>query len=222
MKHSVAIPDTSLDIVRDAHGIEPPRLPAMNLRAERGKPVHTVTWCPWCEAVHSHGAAGGDGGRAPHCGQDRHSPFLKTGYALDIVGEAYSENAIIPGGLMVGQRRLHQVLDQASLSLRAIALRFILNVKSARSSVIQARNPNGKAWIFGTESWLIEVRGRKPVEGTGFLRLASTLYGVSPGIAAVRFLEAVTLDRLDAEAAFAVQRVVDEWVARGARSRAGR
>lgn len=197
-------------------------LPALILMREEGDPVHIIVWCPWCEAVHRHGAGGGPGNRASHCAQDHHSPLGATGYNLDVVGDAVSEGAVIPGGLMVGERRLHQVIDQAAGALRAVLLRFILDMKAVSGPVLQKRTPKGNAWIFGAENWLIEPRGRKPIEGQGFLRMAAALYGVPPGVAAVRFLEALSFDRLDAQAAFELQAVIDAWVARGAPSRASR
>lgn len=203
-------------------GRSAPDLPALILMPDEGDPIHIVVWCPWCEAVHRHGAAGGPGNRAPHCAQDRHSPLGTTGYNLDVVGDAVSEAAVIPGGLMVGERRLHQAIDQATGALRAVLLRFILDIKATRGPVLNKRTPNGKAWIYGAENWLIELRGRKPIEGQGFLRLAAALYGVPPGVAAVRFLEAVSCDRLDATAAFEIQGAIDAWVARGANSRPAR
>ncbi|MCJ2084331.1 hypothetical protein [Methylobacterium sp. J-090] len=200
----------------------PPRLPAFTVASEVGDPVHVVTWCPWCEALHWHGAAGGGGHRAPHCADDQHSPLGHTGYDLDVIGGPASEEAAVPGGLLVGEQRLFRVMDQAAGILRAGLLRYVLGIKTVRGPVLQKRTPKGNAWIFGAESWLIEPRGRKPIEGRGFLRLAAALYGVPPGVAAVRFLEALSFDRLDAQAAFELQAVIDAWVVRGAPSRASR
>ncbi|MBY0361192.1 MAG: hypothetical protein K2X45_04740 [Phreatobacter sp.] len=202
--------------------LTPPTYPARVIEPDEGEPVHVVVWCPWDEDVHWHGAAGGGGNRAAHCATDWHSPLLRTGYNLTIVGRAVAADEVIPPGLMVGARRLHQVLDQASGALRAVLLRYLLDVKAVHGSVISKRMPKGKAWIFGADGWLIEPRGRHSLEGHGFISLAASLYGVPPGVAAVRFLEAVSFDRLDAEAVFAVQSAIDAWVARGAPSRASR
>lgn len=116
----------------DQKGSLAPDLPSLILMPDEGDPVHIVVWCPWCEAVHRHGAAGGAGNRAPHCAQDHHSPLGATGYNLDVVGDAVSEGAVIPGGLMVGERRLHQVIDQAAGALRAVLLRYLLDIKTVR------------------------------------------------------------------------------------------
>lgn len=199
--------------------LKPPVLPAIKVTTEEGDAVQLVAWCPWCETMHWHGAAGGTGNRAPHCAEDRTSPLGRTGYDLEIVAEAYSEQAILPHGLMVGKRRLHRVLDGAAEALRAVVLRAVLDVKSVRGPVVQKRTDKGKTWLFGTDRWLIEPRFRRSIEGNGLLRLTAALYGVSPGIFAVRILEAATGDRLDARAAFALQQLVEEWIARGAPSR---
>ena len=202
--------------------LKPPVLPALRVTTETGEAVHIAAWCPWCETVHWHGAAGGGGNRAPHCFEDRTSPFQQTGYSLDIVADSYSEEAIAPLGLMVGKRRLHHVLDGVAEAIRALALRAVLDMKSVRSPVIQKRNDHGKTWLFGSGRWLIEPRFRRPIEGSGLLRLAAALYGVSPGIVAVRLLETVSFERLDARAVFELQQIVERWIARGAPNRLGR
>lgn len=207
---------------QDKSELARPTFPAFVIKPETAAPVHLVAWCPWCEELHWHGAAGGGGHRAPHCAGDWHSPLGGIGYDLDVVGEAASEKAALPGGVMVGEQRLHRVIDQAAGVLRAGLLRYVLGIKTVRGPVLQKRTPRGTVWIFGADGWLIEPRGRKTIEGRGFVQLAAHLYGVPPGVAAVRFLEAVSFDRLDAEAALAVQSAIDAWVARGAPARVSR
>jgi hypothetical protein len=199
-----------------------PSLPVVTITPASGRRVQLAGWCPWCEAVHRHGAEGGGGNRAPHCAEDRNSPFGQTGYDLDIIGDAPSEEAVIPSGLMVGHRQLHRVLDQSAELFRAVLLRLVLDVKTVRGSVLQKRMRQGSVWVFPGNRWVVEPHGRQATEGLGFSRLAALLYGVPPGIAAVRFLEAASGDRLDATAAFEIQRAVDAWVARGAESRPAR
>lgn len=186
---------------------------------ERGKPTNVVCWCPWCEDAHWHGAAGGSGQRAPHCSDVSASPLKRTGYVLNVRGESTSERAVYPEGLFVGRRRFHQVVDQAAGALRAVLLRFMLDLRTVRGPVLHRRRPEGSVWVLGPEHWRIEPHGRCAVEGQGFLRFAAALYGCPPGVAAVRLLEGVSFDRLDTRAALEVQSAVDAWIARGAPSR---
>lgn len=55
--------------------------------------IHLAFWCPWCEAVHRHGAEGGDGHRVSHC-HNRKSPLFGRGYHLFYLGTAASETAL--------------------------------------------------------------------------------------------------------------------------------
>lgn len=190
-------------------------MPAFVVDDVPGKdPVHVVGWCPWCEDVHRHGAAGGGGSRSAHC-HGSSSPLMPSGYNLDVQGRILDESQVVPQRLRPGHR-LHRVLFHASAPLRAVLLRYLLGTKRAGSSV-ERRTASGRVMVLTAEAWVADL-GSRETEGRGFIAMAALLYGVSEGIAAVRLLEALSFDTLDEEAAFAVADAIDAWIARGAGS----
>ena len=62
----------------------------------------------------------------------------------------------------------------------------------------------------------------RTVAGGEFLSLVSLLFGISPGVAAVRILEACTGAKFDAVAALEIAAAVDGWFERDAPPNRGR
>lgn len=195
--------------------LSPPTLPARRIVCA-GKPSRTVLWCPWCEQEHWHGEVAGRENRAPHCLADRRSPLGRTGYDVEVVGRARSAAAVIPRRPLGFTGRLHEVAGAASGGLRKTMLRHLLARRTIPAGSMVARTPAGRVQILEDGTWRIEPRQRRALAGRGLIALASALYGLSPGIAAVRLLEAVSGDVLDEEAAFGLQAVIEAWQARGA------
>jgi hypothetical protein len=125
---------------------------------------------------------------------------------------------------------LREALAAASFSLRSPTLRAILGLKRA-GLMFETRAGSYDVTVMGRDAWVLRpsrdpAQGRRGTaarqSGRGFIRLAGALFGVDPGTAAVRFLEAVTLDRLDTRAALEMAAVINAWVGRGAPEREGR
>jgi excisionase family DNA binding protein len=203
----------------DSRAYLAPTLLAVEVGGDDGSSGHISTWCPWCERVHRNGIAGGGGNRAPHCHSLSASPLLTTGYDLDIAGTAVHEVMVRPEGLRTGVARLYEALNRAAPDLRRVTIQTLLGLASAAHDGVSKRFAEVVVCWFGSSRWRIERDGTPRLEGDGFLRLASELYGVPAGVAAVRILEATTADTLDAEAALTVQRAIDDWVQRGAPKR---
>lgn len=199
--------------------IRAPVFQAIEVRGERATNSNLVVWCPWCETLHWHGAAGGGGNRAAHCADGPASPLRATGYDLDVVGRAVTSDAVLPANPMVKQDQLYATLEREAPSLRQAVLKKVLGLRSASRDVISRHLGNGWLWVFGLSRWRIKSPDGATQDGEGLLRLFSELYGVPPGVVAVRLLEAVSAERLDAEAALGVQRAVDDWASRGAPKR---
>lgn len=196
-----------------------PVFQAIEVRGERTTHSNLVVWCPWCESLHWHGTAGGGGNRAAHCDDRASSPLRATGYDLDVVGKAVTSEAVLPANPMVKQDVLYRTLEREAHALRQAVLKKVLYLRTASRDVISRHLGNGWLWVFGLSRWRIKSPDGATQDGEGLLRLFSELYGVPPGVVAVRLLEAVSAETLDAEAALGVQRAVDDWASRGAPKR---
>lgn len=209
------------------------RDPSRSLRTflvrSRDGGVQAAAWCPWCETLHFHGAAGLKADdpvpdhRASHC-DGKVSPL--NGYDLVVHGEVSDYAAALPRAPLVGRRRLSASLDAAAHAFRSLVLRHGLGVDRA-GAVVDQRIGRVRVWICNA-TWAVEpasevsgpaarvagLRGATRAEGSGLIGLLSELFGLPPGVAAVRLLAAVSLDKLDAQAQREIAAAVDAWVER--------
>ncbi len=218
--------------MRDEPPIPPHRmdipLPAVRFTDSRGAERHAV-WCPWCESLHMHGAGAGHRAAGEHCHPHRGSPL--GGYELKPVRKGGCEGDAIPKAPLAGKVLLARELSQKQRSLVRAVASVILNQKKAMDL------PTGRE-IAGMRTWVRLETGiggdaaawsayRKTVDegsadGNDLVSLAAFLFGVTPGVAAVRILEATTGACLDADAALAVSHAIDQWHARGSPRGEGR
>jgi hypothetical protein len=197
-----------------------PSLAAVRVVGAGGVSV-IAAWCPWCEAVHTHGA-GADGERGAHC-RDYRAGSPLTAYRLDVQGRAGSIDGARPAGAFVGRRQLITSLGSpwlGSSGLTRDVARALLG-RSVRAGFHRSRLPDGThlELISLTEWRIVDRAGDAIAEGAGLVSLAGRLYGVGAGVAAVRIFEAVTGHALDRIAARELEAVITRWQARGGRGR---
>lgn len=168
-----------------------PILRAVVTPAQPGLSRQALAPCPYCEIPHVHSAEPGH--RAAHCHR-KESPFLATGYVLDIVGEAAGPETLIPAGLLVGHGRFYEAVEAAASKLRPVLVRHVLGrMRFGRMSV-----------TIRDSGWTIDTGvtdGSRPrwINGVGLLGLFSALYGVSRGVVGVRLFEIILGEKLDAQ-----------------------
>jgi hypothetical protein len=75
---------------------------------------------------------------------------------------------------------------------------------------------------FTDGEWFAAWESGREAAGREFLSLVSLLFGIPPGVAAVRILEACTSAKFDARAALEIAAAVDGWFERGAPPNKGR
>ena len=75
---------------------------------------------------------------------------------------------------------------------------------------------------FSEGEWSAKWQSGREAVGREFLSLVSLLFGIPPGVAAVRILEACTNAQFDARAALEITAAVDGWFERGAPPNEGR
>ena len=178
-----------------------PILPAVLTSAVPGRSAQLHIRCDHCETIHSHGA--GAGHRAAHCYR-KESPYLATGYILDIVGEAAAPEILIPAGLLVGHGRFYEAVEAAASKLRPALVRHVLGrMRFGRISI----TVSGNGWTINTGV----TDGSRPrwINGVGLLGLFSALYGVSRGVVGARLFEAVFGEALNARERIALADLIE-------------
>jgi hypothetical protein len=177
-----------------------------------GVPQQVAFRCDWCEEVHFLGAVGGGFCSVP-CGE--HSPLRVSGVKLtilDYVGDGVDAFPPAPMG-RAWQLRIRMIL--ASVALQRIAAKFICGSQRMTDFLEKRIGPfTLTVFAFGWR-WSLRHSKRAPIEGRGLLTLAAALYGVSPGVAAVRILEVFNFRSFDPQTALAIQGAVDAdaWAA---------
>lgn len=203
-----------------------PRVEVTELRSADGN-SDLAFWCPWCEAPHFHGGCGGggagDGPTSAHCAGDRRSPFLTTGVDLVTTRVDIACAAIEPAVPMIRRRPFRAMVGFHGDAFQALALRSILGVSAAaaRRSIVETAVGEAVYVLVAGVSWRVYSSAREAA-GSGFLGLIEALYGITPGVAAVRLLEAVAAETFDAPTALAIQIAIDDWVRRGSLARGRR
>lgn len=178
-----------------------PNLRAVVTPAQTGLSQQALAPCPFCEVPHVHSAEPGH--RAAHCHR-KESPFLATGYVLDIVGEADAPEALIPAGLLVGRGRFYEAVEAAAPKLRAALVRHVLGrMRFGRMSI----TVSGTGWAIDTGV----TDGSRPrwINGVGLLGLFAALYGVSRGVVGIRLFEVVLGEKLDAQEKIAFSDLIE-------------
>ena len=72
-------------------------------------PIQIKVWCPFCQTWHFHGAVErftkteGEGHRSAHCTNEK-SPFLKSGYYIEVLTRKELEGCDVKGEL-TGRRK---------------------------------------------------------------------------------------------------------------------
>lgn len=197
-----------------------PSLPAIEIQPRDGSAGWAVAWCPWHETLLRQHP--GEPARAvPSPGTADPASPVPAGYRLTVTGSAPREHDAVPDGPLVFQRRMRDALAAAAGGLQRHLLQALVGRCQHHGGVFSRAMRKGRLLVFALHRrWLI-TRPRKPdIEGHGgMLQLARDLYGVSAGVAGVRILEAATGEMFDAEAARSVQRVIDDWMGRGAPAR---
>ena len=200
-----------------ANGAAVPELLTRRVDRPDGSHGHEV-WCWWCEKVHSHGA--GAGNRGAHCcDNDGRSPLAS--YDMDVIAHALASDAPspFPRRRIFGSRRFWRSIGLSSPALRKAVVEAIF-AKKPRGEVAEFKVcARASSWRRGAEY----ARSNDEFDdGADLLSLAAILFGISPGVAAVRILEAATGAMLDARAALAIAAEVDAWRSRGAPKNDGR
>lgn len=178
-----------------------------------------VAWCPHCEALHYHGAAGRGAvprieRRGAHCDLAISSPFAGRGYDLVVSGAIADPADVIPKAPMPRLRaRLHERLSCNAETLRRQFLTAALGswargVGYSRASTVVRRGAYTLTLLEAGTHWQVEEEGRKH-EGRGVLGLLSKLFGISPGIVARRILETINAVPFTPDAALEIEALID-------------
>lgn len=170
-----------------------------------------VAWCPHCESIHYHGAAGR--GAAPRI-ERRGSPLAGRGYALVVSGEVAAPGDVMPKAPMPWLRaRFHERLRNKAEALRRQFLTAALgsrinDIGHSHASTIVRRGAYRLTLLEAGALWQIEEHGRSH-EGRGLLGLLSQLFGISRGIVARRILESINAVPFSPDAALEIEALID-------------
>ena len=170
-------------------------------------------WDPWREIVRRQ-----DEGSSSHAWRDgAHSPLPPLDPARAPVFQ------LTPPRL-VGSRSFWSSVEFSATALRRALFGAIFAMDAPRS--IMARKMAGVSIMaschFVDAEWSALWASGRTVAGREFLSLVSLLFGIPPGVAAVRVLEACTNAQFDARAALEISAAVDGWFERGAPLNEGR
>jgi len=199
-----------------------------------------AAWCPWCEDIHFHGAAGEGGtrrieARGAHCHDTGASPFLEIDYELDVAGITADAATLLPitpiaSPFREGKRedrqrpRLHRMLDANFARIRTAMLAAVTGKARICLRFDQVKLPDGgrlDLYSAGT-GWDIRRDCEEVARGDGLISLGAALYGLPPGVVAVRLFEVATGVILDVHAENELQDAIEGWMDRGAPKRRSR
>jgi hypothetical protein len=193
------------------HDNNPPKFKAVFIPQTPGEHKHGTLdyWCPYCECVHAHGAAGAGAEpriehRGAHCLHDE-SPLASKGISLEVAPRGPKASVYPPALIDLEHRnptpRLRTNLEAGGPGIRRAALRALLIDtepfrKAGKWRVWHAPDVRH----FGIDGADLEGRGAWDLAD-----LASQIFGVPREIAARRMLEACLGRRLSADQALAVE-----------------
>jgi len=171
-------------------------------------------WEQWRETFREHG-------------KDAYGPRWRDGALsplspLDCVAPAPVFQLAPPR--FVGSRKFWRSIECSATALRRALLGAIFATGAPRR--IMAKKMAGLSIMascqFTDAEWSAMWKSGRTVAGGEFLSLVSLLFGISPGVAAVRILEACTGAKFDAVAALEIAAAVDGWFERDAPPNRGR
>lgn len=159
-----------------------------------------AAWCPFCETVHYHGAAGEGGtrrteARGAHCASERLSPRRGESYELDVVGTVADGEDLAPklylavkGDPLCSRVRLHQIFGGGAMA-RAV-IRAVFGNRRPPSG-FDAKLVGGGVHVFhdGGAWWITDTKGETVAEGHDVGSLLASLFQVPLGIVALRIVE---------------------------------
>jgi hypothetical protein len=171
-------------------------------------------WEPWRETFRGHG-------------EDAHRPEWRDG-ALSPLSPLDSDAPPpvfqLAPPRFVGSRKFWRSIESSATALRRALFGAIFATSTPRR--IMARKMAGLSIVacceFADAEWSAVWESGRKAAGNDFLSLVSLLFGIPPGVAAVRVLEACAGAKFDALAALEIAAAVDGWFARGAPPNKGR
>ncbi len=168
-------------------------------------------WCPYCECVHVHGAAGmGDEPRIEHRGAHcLHgvSPHAGQGIALDVRPSAEGAQLYPPALIDLSHRSLTPRL-RTNLHAHGPAIRLAFFKALLLDTGAQRRTGKWRVWHGQGNMTAFGVEPKNPEKrcmAYDLADLAERIYGVPWEVAARRFLETAIGRALPAERALAVE-----------------
>ena len=129
-----------------------------------------------------------------------------------------------PPPRLVGSRSFWSSVELSVTAIRRALFGAIFATGAPRR--IMARQMAGVSIVASCEwsegEWSAKWQSGREAAGREFLTLIVLLFGIPPGVAAVRILEACTNAQFDARAALEISAAVDGWFERGAPPNEGR
>jgi hypothetical protein len=178
-------------------------------------------WCPHCERLHHHGAAGRGAEprvekRGAHCDPTAGAPAAGRGYTLTVEGAVAAPDELMPSAPMARLgHSLHAILAANSRELRRVLLLAVIDSAGAASlpgeRLMGATLGDAELLVMGEGAFWNLDQGVVSTEGRGLLRLLAQLFGITPGIAGRRVLETMAATSLPAEAALEIEALIDRW-----------
>lgn len=189
---------------------------------------HLSAWCPHCERLHYHGAAGRGAEprietRGAHCDPVRGSPLAGRSYGLQVIG-SIAVPAVPDGPMPQLGHRLQVILRDRGMDLRrslfhAVVCHGAEAIHYAPGDI--AGFTIGKVELLTAEygrTWQIcEAGGVR--EGQGLFSLLAMLFSISPGIAARRIIEAMAGTQFLPDGALEIEALLDRLAGAGERQR---
>ena len=178
-------------------------------------------WCPHCERLHHHGAAGRGAEpriekRGSHCDPAAGAPAAGRGYSLTVEGAVAAPDELLPTAPMTQLgHRLHVILAANGRELRRALLLAVIDSAGAASlpgeRLVGATLGDAELLVMDDGAFWSFDQGVASVEGRGLLRLLAKLFAITPGIAGRRLLETMAATSFPAEAAQEIEALIDRW-----------
>lgn len=179
-----------------------------------------AAWCPFCEVVHYHGAAGEGAtrrteARGSHCASERLSPWRGESYELDVIGTVADGEDLVPkpylavqGDPLRSRVRLHQIFGGGVMA-RAV-IRAVFGNRRPPSG-FDAKLVGGGVHVIhdGGAWWITDTNGKTVAEGHDAGNLLASLFQVPLGIVALRIVEDAIGLTLPADDRLALVELID-------------
>lgn len=165
---------------------------------QTGRHGSIAVWCPFCETVHYHGAAGGGADprtehRVSHCSS---GPSKGRSYSLDIVGTVGNGEELAPRPYLAtrGDPLQSRLKFQHVLNTGAMARALIRTLFGNRpASGFDAKLAGGACHVVrdGGTWWITDAKGRTVAAGHGLGLMIAGLFKTSLGVVALRLIESI-------------------------------